>query len=656
MSGRKLFHKLSSINDVIGKLSKHLELKPKGIEYVNLDEALNRVLAEDIHSPLDYPPFDRSEVDGYAVRAEDTYGADEEHPIRLKLIGSVEVGQVPKYEVTKGTAVEVATGALIPKGANAVIMEEYTHKVGNEVLVYRYVAPGENIALTSSDISMGDLILRKGTKLEPHHIALLAGLGMRKVKVYRKVRVAIFSTGNEVIKPGEPLKLGLIYDSNSYYLISALRKLGAEAEFVAHLPDNYDLMLKELSKALDKYDVIITSGGTSAGIGDLIYRVFDSLGNPGVVIHGLKIKPGKPTVFAVVNGKLLIGMPGFPLSCTMVFHKVVRPIIARLLGIEVIDEVSVKAILPYRLRVGKGRSWLIPVSLVSDGKKLIAYPVTFSSGSIAALTYADGYIYVSEDKELLMEGEEVDVYLFKDSIKIPELTIIGSHDIALWRILVRSGLITKSKVLHTGSLRGWYAVKNGEADIAPTHLLDEETGEYNIPFLSKMGLKGVAVIIRGYKRRIGFVVAKGNPKGIYTFKDLLRSDVIFVNRVKGSGIRVFIDLQLKKLSEQLGLKFSDLTSKINGYNYEVKTHTAVAAAIAQGRADVGIAAEIAARMYNLEFIPLTTEIVDFLIRKDRFAKESVVEFVNIMRSDIVRELLREIPGYEILSDTGKIFE
>ena len=656
MSGRKLFHKLSSIDDVISKLSKYLELKPKGIEYVNLDEALNRVLAEDIYSPLDYPPFDRSEVDGYAVRAEDTYGADEEHPIRLKLIGSVEVGQVPKYEVTKGTAVEVATGALIPKGANAVIMEEYTHKVGNEVLVHRYVAPGENIALTSSDISMGDLILRKGTKLEPYHIALLAGLGVRRVKVYKKVKVAIFSTGNEVVKPGEPLKLGMIYDSNSYYLISALRKLGAEAEFAAHLPDNYDLMLKELSKALDKYDVIITSGGTSAGIGDLTYRVFDSLGNPGVVIHGLKVKPGKPTVFAVVNDKLLIGMPGFPLSCTMVFHKVVRPIIARLLGIEVIDEISVKAVLPYRLRVGKGRSWLIPVSLVSDGKKLIAYPVTFSSGSIAALTYADGYIYVSEDKELLMEGEEVNVYLFKDSIKIPELTIIGSHDIALWRILVRSGLITRSKILHTGSLRGWYAVKNGEADIAPTHLLDEETGEYNIPFLSKMGLKGVAVIIRGYKRRIGFIVAKGNPKGIYTFKDLLRSDVIFVNRVKGSGIRVFIDLQLKKLSEQLGLKFSDLTSKINGYNYEVKTHTAVAAAVAQGRADVGIAAEIAARMYDLEFIPLATEIVDFLVRRDRLAKKSVAEFINIIRSDIVKELLNELPGYETLKDTGKIFE
>jgi len=656
MSGRKLFHKLSSIDDVISKLSKYLELKPKGIEYVNLDEALNRVLAEDVYSPLDYPPFDRSEVDGYAVRAEDTYGADEEHPIRLKLIGSVEVGQVPKYEVTKGTAVEVATGALIPKGANAVIMEEYTHKVGNEVLVYRYVAPGENIALTSSDISMGDLILRKGTKLEPYHIALLAGLGVRRVKVYRKVKVAIFSTGNEVIKPGEPLKLGMIYDSNSYYLISALRKLGAKAEFIAHLPDNYDLMLKELSKALDKYDVIITSGGTSAGIGDLTYKVFDSLGNPGVIIHGLKVKPGKPTVFAVVNDKLLIGMPGFPLSCTMVFHKVVRPIIARLLGIEVIDEISVKAVLPYRLRVGKGRSWFIPVSLVSDGKKLIAYPVTFSSGSIAALTYADGYIFVNEDKELLMEGEEVNVYLFKDSIKIPELTIIGSHDIALWRILVRSGLITKSKVLHTGSLRGWYAVKNGEADIAPTHLLDEETGEYNIPFLSKMGLKGVAVIIRGYKRRIGFIVAKGNPKGIHTFKDLLRSDVIFVNRVKGSGIRVFIDLQLKKLSEQLGLKLSDLTSKINGYNYEVKTHTAVAAAVAQGRADVGIAAEIAARMYDLEFIPLATEIVDFLIRKDRLAKKSVAEFINIMRSDIVKELLNMLPGYETLTDTGKIFE
>ncbi len=654
MSGRRIFHRLSSVNEVFSTLSRYVELKPKGVEEVNLNEALNRVLAEDLYSPIDYPPFDRSEVDGYAVRAEDTYGADEEHPIKLKLLGSIEVGQIPKYEVVKGTAVEVATGALIPKGANAVIMEEYTHRDHNDVLVYKYVAPGENIAFTASDISMGDLVLRKGTKLEPSHIALLAGLGIWKIKVYKRIKVAIFSTGNEIVEPGKPLKLGMIYDSNSYYLLSELRKLGAEAEFVTHLPDDYDLMLKELSKALDQYDIVITSGGTSAGVGDLTYRVFDVLGNPGVVIHGLKIKPGKPTVFAVVNGKLLIGMPGFPLSCAMVFHKVVKPIIAKLMGLEDIDEREIKAIMPYRLRVGKGRSWLIPVSIVSDGKSLIAYPVTFSSGSIAALTYADGYVYVSEDKELIMEGEEVNVYLLKELVKLPELTIIGSHDIALWRILVESGLIAKSKVLSVGSLRGWYAIRNGEADIAPTHLLDEDTGEYNVPFLDKIGVKGRAIILRGYIRRIGFIVTKGNPKRIHTFKDLLRNDVTFVNRVKGSGIRVFIDIQLKKLSKKLGMKFSELTSRINGYNYEVRTHTAVAAAIAQGRADVGVAAEIAARMYNLEFIPLATEIVDFLIRKDRLSKRSVKEFIEVMRSDMVKKLLRKLPGYEVLRDTGKI--
>ena len=652
-SERKLFHVLVGLEDVEKELVKHLCLEPLGIEEVDLEDALSRVLAEDIYASIDYPSFDRAEVDGYAVRAEDTYGADEEHPVRLRVSGVVNVGMAPRGEVNSGEAVEVATGAVIPRGANSVVMEEYTQKVDGEVLVYRAVYPGENIATTASDISMGDLILRRGVSLKPHDIGLIASLGIGSIKVYRKVRIAIFSTGNEVVKPGLKAFLGQVYDVNSYILLSSLKELGVEVKYAGHLPDSYEEIRRRIEENLKDNDVVITSGGTSAGLGDLIYRVFNDIGEPGVIIHGLKVKPGKPTVIAVANGKLLIGMPGFPMSCTMILHKVVKPIIAKLQGLKLASEETIKAKMPYRLRVGGGKSWLIPVSIISSTQELLCYPLSLSSGSVSALSYADGYLHIPENREILEENELVDVYLFNSKLRIAQLVFIGSHDIALSRILGYGGLIDECKIIPTGSLRGWYAVINGEADIAPTHLLHEETGEYNIPYLEKLKAKSKAVLLRGYSRRIGFTVAKGNPKGIIGFNDLARNDVSMVNRVKGSGIRTYIDMELKKLSNRLNLSFEELVRRIRGYTYEVKTHTAVAAAVAHGRADVGVTAEVAARMYNLDFIPLTEEIVDFLVRRDRLEKKLVNKFINLLRDRETHKLIRGIVGYKTLPQTGE---
>ena len=654
--GRRLFHVLVGIGDVERELEKYLCLKPLGVEEVGLEDASGRVLAEDIYAPIDYPLFDRAEVDGYAVRAEDTYGADEEHPVRLRITGSVVVGEAPRIEVGSREAVEIATGAVIPRGANSVVMEEYTQRVGSEVLVYRAVHPGENIATTASDISMGDLILRGGTLLKPHDIGLIASLGICSVRVYRRVKAAVFSTGNEVIKPGVKISLGQVYDVNSYVLLSLLKELGVEAKYAGHLPDSYEEMRWRIELSLRDADVVITSGSTSAGLGDLIYRVFNDIGRPGVIIHGLKAKPGKPTVIAVANGRLLIGMPGFPMSCTMIFHRVVKPIIAKLQGLRLAGEEVVKARMPYRLRVGGGKSWLIPVGIVESTRGLLSYPLSLSSGSVSALSYADGYLHIPEGREVLEEYELVDVYLFSSRLKISKLVFIGSHDIALSRILGYGGLIDECKIIPTGSLRGWYAVINGEADIAPTHLLSEETGEYNVPYLDKLKARDKAVLVRGYARRIGFTVSRGNPKKILGFNDLVRDDVLIVNRVKGSGIRTYMDIELKKLSSRLGLEFGELTRRIKGYTYEVKTHTAVAAAVAQGRADVGITAEIAAEMYNLDFIPLTEEIVDFLVGRDRLEKEVVNKFITLLRDRGTHKLIEGISGYKPLPETGEIID
>ncbi|MDI9619361.1 MAG: molybdopterin biosynthesis protein [Candidatus Nezhaarchaeota archaeon] len=648
----KVFHELVPLEDVEAALSKHLRLEPLGVEEVDLVNSLGRTLAEDVYSPIDYPPFDRSEVDGYAVHAEDTYGADEERPAVLAVTGGSPVGRAPQAPLGRGEAFEIATGAVVPREANAVVMEEYTDRENGRVKVYRPVAPGENVVHAGSDISLGDLALSRGTLLGPRELGLLAALGKRRVKVYRKVKVAVFSTGNEVVEPGEKLELGQIYDSNSFFIVSSLLEMGAEARYAGHLPDDYQSILHALRCEVEESDVIITSGGTSAGAGDLVYRAFDDLGRPGLIIHGVKVKPGKPTAIAVARGKLLIGLPGFPLSCAMVFLTVVRPLIAKLMGLELDGYQSVKATFPFRVRTGQGKTWLIPVSLVSSANGLVAYPVTMKSGDVSPLVSAEGYVRVPEGKELLEGGETVDVFLMSRRTTTPELTIIGSHDVALYRVIEVMNMRGRCKVIAVGSLRGLQAAASGEADLAPVHLLDEETGDYNLPFIRRMNLEGKVRLIRGYARRIGFISRPGLD--VNGFEDLFTKGYAFVNRNRGSGTRTFIDVKLREACAGLHLRLEKVPSLIRGYTYEVKTHTAVAAAVAHGRADVGVGIEYAARAYNLSFKPLTWEVMDFAVPSERLQKASVERFREALRSRRLAEALKAIPGYELLKNSGEL--
>lgn len=650
---RKIFHKLAGMDEVESIIEKYIPLKPLGTEEVSLEDALGRVLAEDVFSPIDHPPFDRSEMDGYAVRSTDLEGVDDLHPRSLKIIGKIEPGEHPRIEVNPGTAVEIATGAMIPRGADSVVMVEYTKKKNNEIIIYRSTVPGENIAFTASDISMGDLILQEGTLLGPSEIGLLAGLGIRKIKVYCRPKAAVFSTGNEIVEPGEKLAPGKVYDVNGYLVTSTLQKLGIDAKFLGKLPDKYDVMKKSIQDTLKWADIVITSGGTSAGLGDLIYRVFDELGDPGIIIHGLKLKPGKPTVIAIADKKLLIGLPGFPLSCFMVLHKIVKPILAKLAGVKLPPTNRVKARIPFRIKKPLGKTWLLPVALVLTEKGYSAYPVSMKSGSISPLVLSDGYLVLPENRDLVLEGSEETVELFRDISNLPRLNIIGSNDILLYKYIAAAGLKHYTRVIATGSMGGWLAVKRGEADIAPTHLLDEESGKYNTPYLEKLELKEKAIIIRGYDRRIGIIIAKGNPKAIKSIDDFLKPGIRIVNRTKGSGTRTLLDIKLKEIASKKGLNFSKIIKKIDGYTYELKTHTAVAAAIAQGRADAGIGIEAAARLYGLDFIPISWEEYDFLIPIDRLKKKEVATFIKTLKSGILEQLIKKIPGYRIPDNIGE---
>jgi putative molybdopterin biosynthesis protein len=645
-----VFHKLVSVEEALRLLDEKVGgIRPLEVIEVPLLEAQGKVLAEDVRAPIDYPPFDRSTVDGYAVRSVDVAGASEVTPVSLRVTGKVSVGSAPVGEVRPGEAYEIATGAMIPRGADAVVMEEHVSRKGDLLTVYRSVAPSENISQAGSDVSAGDVVLRAGTLLTAREIAVLAGLGVSRVKVYRPPRVSVFSTGVELTPPGAPLEPGHLYDVDGYVVTASLRELGVDAEFLGILPDNYEVMLNSVAKALEESDVVITTGSTSAGYGDMIYRVFRDLGAE-VIVHGLKARPGKPTAIAVKGRKVLFGLPGFPLSAMMNLYTLVTPVVLRMMGLEPTREVvKVRARIPFRFQAGRGFTELIPVQLVQGMEGISAYPLMAGSGSIAGIGLSDGFIVAEESREYFDENEEVEVTLFSRSLRVPELNIIGSNCPGIEVVLRVAGLSRSSRIISVGSMGGWLALRRGDADIAGTHLLDEKTLQYNVHMPKVVGLEGKVVIFRGYARRIGLLVRKGNPKRIRGFEDMLRDDVVIVNRNRGSGTRVLLDLRLREL---LGGKRPE--DSVKGYTYEVKTHTAVATAIIQGRADVGLSLEAVARMFDLDFIPVGEEIYDFAVRRERLEKPAVRRFLGALASREFAELLpKELPGYRTLPETGK---
>ncbi|MEO3993487.1 MAG: molybdopterin biosynthesis protein [Desulfurococcaceae archaeon TW002] len=654
---RKIFHELRRLDEVLSVVSSYVELKPLGVESVSLRDGFGRVLAEDVYAVYDYPPFDRSEVDGYAVNSVSLVGVEEDSPTKLKLKGIIKIGNSPDTEVGVGEAVEVDTGAAIPRGADSVVMVEYSKRVGDYVYVYTSVVPGDNVARTGSDIMKGELVLRGGTLLGPAELATLAAAGVSRVKVFVKPKVGIISVGSELVSVEEGILQDYkIFEVTSHYIASSLLELGATPKFYGVVPDSEDVLERVLKRALDENDLVITAGGTSAGIGDLTYRVIGGLGEPGIIIHGLRVKPGKPTIVAVVGGKLVFGLPGFPLSAAMIFRSVVVPIISRLAGLppNYWSRSEVKALVLQKVLGVRGRTTLVPVALVERRGVLIAYPILSPSGSIKVLTYADGFIEVPEDTLVVSEGSEVVVKLFRRFWKAPELVFIGSHDYIVDELIK---LVTEGpnyKLINAGSLGGLLAVGRGEADLCGTHLLDEENNEYNLPYIKKLNLVGQAVLVGGWVREIGFILPRNNPKKIESFKDLFREDVVFINRNKGSGTRTLIDINLRIAARELGIEPDKIPRVVRGYSNEAKTHNGVAVAVLQGRADVGVGVRYAAEMYGLEFIKIGEEIYDLVIRKESKDKKPIRKILEILSSEKIEKILSNYVGYKTYRNTGKI--
>ncbi len=647
---RKIFRRLVDVEDAKKLLTEALKPSPLGIEYIPLKDVGGRVLAEDIVSKIDVPSFDRSLRDGYAVRYEDTAHAREDNPVKLRVIDEVEAGSRKIVYINPGEAVKIATGAPIPGGANAVVMVEYTNEEDGYVYIYRQAKPGEWIQYAGSDVMYGEPVLLRGTLLGGREIGVLAALGFTDIPVYKKPRVAIISTGDEITYLGEQLEYGMIYDVNAYTLYSRLLEDGAEPGYLGIARDSPEELNVLLTRGLMNFDVVITSGSTSVGLRDNLYNVISSLGKPGIIFHGVKASPGKPTMAAVIEGKLIIGLPGFPVSCLMMYDSIFSPIIRRMSGLGEVERPRVRAKAGFILRGRPGVRFYHPVFLKNVAGELMFFPIHGGSGAIAALANADGYVEIPDNITYIDRGETATVNLFSSIVKPADIVIVSSHSLGfdtLIRTFKDYNPEYNIKSIYGGSTAGVFALRDGFNDIGGIHILDAETGEYNIPFLKALDIKD-AILYRGFYREIGFVVAKGNPKRINSFEDIVEKEVKFINRTQGSGTRIFIDLHLRSVSKKLGLSFESLVSKVKGYNIEARTHTSVVASVEVGKADVGIVTRPATIGRNVDFIPISWEKYDFLVNRKSMETGTLLHnLIKFLSTDEAKEILSRIHGIKV---------
>jgi len=394
-------------------IQKNFRAIPVGIETISTADAYGRVLTENIVSSVDVPPFDRSKVDGYAVVSSDTFKANELKPVKLKVSGHVSAGEVSRLKVKRGFTVEIATGAPLPRGADAVVMLENAHREDDGVEIYRSVTPGENVLRRGFDIKLGEVALRESQQIGVRELGVLAAIGLTKIKVVKQPRVAVISTGNELVEPGKSLSQAKIYDINRSTIATSVSECGCKPIIFDIIRDDVNIIKSSLKKALKVSDIVITSGATSAGVEDVIPSILNELGKPGVIVGGLSTKPGKPTTVAVVNGKIIFALPGHPTSALTVFNLLVRPLLRRTAGLSPeAREFLVEAQAAVRIFSAKGRRTYATVRLerTSSGK-FLAYPIPSESGAITTLAKADGFIEIPETREFVEKGELVRVHL-----------------------------------------------------------------------------------------------------------------------------------------------------------------------------------------------------------------------------------------------------
>jgi putative molybdopterin biosynthesis protein len=608
-SQQEQFLSVVTREEAIARFRQAIPHAPLGSERAALADALGRVLAADVASPVDVPPFDRALVDGFALRSLDTREATAADPVRLALNPEIlACGVEPGLPVMAGTATPIATGGVLPRGADAVVMVEVTDFVPEEgaIDVGEVAAPGRFVGGAGSDMALGETVLRRGTLVTAREIGMLAACGLGSVEVVQRPRVAVLSTGDELVPPGKELPPGRIYDSNGPIVAAAIRENGGEPVAFGIVRDDEAELEAALRKALATSDLVVLSGGTSKGAGDVSHRILSRLGDPGILVHGVALKPGKPLCLAAIGQKGVVVLPGFPTSAMFTFHEIVAPLVRAMAGLPPREEESVLATVPGRVPSELGRTEFVMASLSRGPDGLMALPLAKGSGSVTAFSQADGFFAIPAERTGLEAGEEVAVTRLGAGSRPPDLTIVGSHCVGLDLLVGRladKGL--RIRTVWVGSAGGLASLRRRECDLAAMHLLDPETGRYNSPLLSP-GME----LAPGWRRMQGVVFRPGDPRfehptaAAAVLAITADLDAVMVNRNTGSGTRLLVD----------GLLAGKRPA---GYWNQPRSHNAVAAAIRQGRADWGVAIESVARAYGLGFLPLTEEHYDLAFWSDR---------------------------------------
>ena len=595
-------------------------------------EALGRVTAEPVFAAASSPHYHAAGMDGLAVCAGDTYGASERAPVRLSL---PEQGEY------------VNTGDPLPEGRDAVIMiEQLSPLEGDEVEITAAAVPWQHIRTLGEDVVASQMLLPRGHRLRPVDIgALLAG-GVLEVAVKRAPRVAVIPTGEEIIEPGQPLQPGRIVDFNSRMLGALLTGWGAEVSRRRPTADSEEAISRAVLEVTEDHDLILVLAGASAGSRDFTARALGACGE--VLVHGVATRPAKPSLLAVVSEKPVVGVPGYPVSAIFCYEWFVEPLLCHLLGVPAPTREKRQAIMSRKVASTAGSEEFLRVRLGVVGERLLAIPAARGAGLVHALAQADGVVRIPAQSEGVAAEEEVAVELYRPFHEIANtILIIGSHDLAL--DLVGDELSARYPGLalsstHVGSMAGLAALKKGHCHLAGTHLLDEATGEYNLPFVRQQFGEARLRLITLAHRQQGLMVAPGNPKGIRGWADLARADVSFINRQPGAGTRVLLDYHLKLE----GIP----PDRVTGYRREVFTHLAVAAAVAGGSADVGLGLLAAASALGLDFLPLVMERYDLVLREEEFQTERIQRLLAVLRSEEFGRRLEGLGGYDT-RETGR---
>ncbi|SFS44839.1 molybdopterin biosynthesis protein [Halostagnicola kamekurae] len=613
-----------------------------GVERVSLENARGRVLLARIDAELDVPGFDRSSLDGYALRARDTFGADEGDPARLSVVGTVHAGEEPAVSVGEGEAVEISTGAVMPDGADAMVPVERTSEdsgdagsaadesADRDVLVRTSVAPGHNVMFAGADVAAGERAVGPGTRLTPRDIGLLSALGREEVPVRSKPRVGIVSTGDELVRPGEPIESarGEIYDVNSYTVAAGVEDAGGEPVLYPHAGDDPAEMERVLREAAAECDLVLSSGSTSASTVDVIYRVIEDQGE--LLVHGVSVKPGKPMLVGrledagpraddAANGarpsageSAYVGLPGYPVSAMMVFRTFVAPAIREAAGLPEPASATLSGSMATEARSEQGRLRLMPIGITTDGDgERLVYPVDKGSGATTSLSEADGVVEISAETDYLEAGERVEVKLFSPDVRPPTLLGVGEGDPTLNRLL--DGL-EHPRYLSVGTRPGLRRLRDGIPDfVVAAGPLERDVD---------------ATELGRYTREWGLIVPPGNPREVEGIVDLVEGDHRFVNRTPDSGLRTSLEREIDELADERDASRADLTESIDGFGLGLRAHESPARRIVDGSADAAVGLRETADRLDLGFVSLGEQPVRVLGNPDRLEKPGVRELAD----------------------------